>query len=112
MPSVRVKVNPYMGEPQHQQGQRMSYISPLPTRENTVIDRDRQRAAPEDPGVFEQHHPDEPAGSNNPDSNRGRQRTRVVSEQVAQPIEEEEEPLPALPYRSPDRRDHSDPILP
>jgi hypothetical protein len=107
LPSVRVRVHPHTEN--QQSSQRMSYISPLPTRENTVIDHGR--AVPEE-SVFEQHQPEPPQPPNNPDHNRGRQRTRQVSEQVTAPIDEEEEPLPALPYQSPERRDVSDPLLP
>jgi hypothetical protein len=112
MPSVRVKVSPYGSEHQ-QQNEPTTFVSPLPTRENTVIDR--QRAESEHHSGFEQPSEDTAAGPGNQDPNRGRQRTRVVSSRVVSgappaPInEEEEEPLPILPFRMSDRRDISDP---
>jgi hypothetical protein len=107
MPSVRVKVNPYMGDNQQQQTERTSYVSPLPTRENTVIHH-HHRTEAEEGREYEPRQED----TNTPtqgtyDPSRGRQRSRAVSGHSIH--EEEEEPLPALPYRSIDRRDISDP---
>ena len=111
MPSVRVKVNPYMSDnhQQQQQSDRTSYLSPLPTRENTVIHHHHQRTQAEEGGEYGQRQ-GETTTTSAPDifdPSRGRQRSRAVSGQSIQ--EEEEEPLPALPYRSIDRRDISDP---
>src|SRR5947199_7873385 len=38
-PSVRVRVSPYVNEGQH--SETTALMSPLPTRENTIIDRQR-----------------------------------------------------------------------
>src|SRR5579859_4960479 len=111
LPSVRVRVNPFMSE-NPEQSQRTSYVSPLPTRENTVIDRQRSIQQQEEQSFEQTHQEEEPSTSapTGQDPNRGRQRTRTVSEHVAyQQHEEDEEPLPALPYRSPGKRDISDP---
>ena len=114
MPSVRVRVNPYMSE-NHQQSERTSYVSPLPTRENTVVDRQRGAVEGEDETPFVQPQEQEdtsttavPLPLNLDTSTRGRQRTRTVSgrQNVAIEEEEEEEPLPAHPFRI---RDISDP---
>ena len=116
MPSVRVRVNPYISENQ-QQSERTSYVSPLPTRENTVIDRQRGAMETEDETTFgaqQQQQGQEdtsttaiPLPLNLDTSGRGRQRTRAVSGQQSVAIEEEEEePLPAHPFRI---RDISDP---
>ena len=120
MPSVRVRVNPYSTDTSQQQSARTSYISPLPTRENTVINH--QRAEPDDRGASgeyeeRQDHSGPPAAPSH-DQTRGRQRSRTASgaqQTSAPPIleEEEEEPLPAQPYRHSDRRDITDPsVLP
>jgi hypothetical protein len=107
MPSVRVRVNPYINENQ-QQSERTSYMSPLPTRENTVMDRKRTEA--EDTGFEERQEESTSAAPINLDPSRGRQRTRAASGQPPAPtMEEEEEPLPTQPFRSSDRRDISDP---
>lgn len=107
MPSVRVKVNPYMSDNQQQHTDRTSYVSPLPTRENTVIHH-QERTDAEEGGEYEQRQGDNITTSapGTYDHSRGRQRSRAVS---GRSIQEEEEPLPALPYRSSDRRDISDP---
>ena len=117
MPSVRVRVNPYMSEAQ-QQSERTSYISPLPSRENTVMERQRGVAEAEDETTFvpQQQRQEDPSTTAIPlplnldPSARGRQRTRAVSSQQNVAVEEEEEPLPALPFRNSDRRDLSDPL--
>lgn len=112
MPSVRVKVAP-CGNDYQQQNEPTTFMSPLPTRENTVIDR--QRTDAEHGTTFERQSEDTTTGPGNQDPNRGRQRTRVVSSRIVSgqppaPIEEEEEePLPALPFRTFNRRDLSDP---
>ena len=114
MPSVRVRVNPYISENQ-QQSERTSYVSPLPTRENTVIDRQRGAMEAEDETAFvsqQQGQEDTsitaiPLPLNLDTSGRGRQRSRTISGQQGGAIEEEEEePLPEHPFRI---RDISDP---
>jgi hypothetical protein len=110
MPSVRVKVNPYMNDNQ-QQNDRTSYISNLPTRENTVIHHNQNTEAEESGGAYEQRLEDPSTSAPlNFSQTRGRERTRAVSGQTTGPIEEEEEePLPTLPYRTSGRREFSDP---
>lgn len=106
MPSVRVRVNPVMNE--NQQDDRTSYISPLPTRMNTVMEQPRTEI--EDETTFEQQEQEDSAPVA-PDPTRGRQRTRDVSGQASVLVEEEEEeeePLPQI-FRISDRRNISDP---
>src|SRR5271169_6142288 len=63
LPSVRVRVNPYSTESQ-QHSARTSYISPLPTRENTVSHHHQQQTEPEESGEYEpQQEEDEPASA-------------------------------------------------
>jgi hypothetical protein len=114
MPSVRVKVNPYMNDNQ-QQNERTSYLSNLPTRENTVIHHHHQNTEAEEgggnSGGYEQRQDDTTSSAPlNFTPTRGRERTRAVSGQTTGPVdEEEEEPLPTQPYRTTGRREFSDP---
>jgi hypothetical protein len=115
MPSVRVRVNPYMSDNQ-QQSERTSYVSPLPTRDNTIIDRHRGAAETQDDTIpFTQEQLQQPGRDDpstlplpplnlDPSLSRGRQRSRTVSggqnvtmDEVEEE-EEEEEPLPTLPF--------------
>jgi len=125
-PSVRVRVNPYMSESHDQSNRtsRTSYVSPLPTRENTVIERPEE----EDDNRYEEREEDTTTAvpTSNLDTGRGRQRSRVISGAssmapglapvtVHEEEEEEEEPLPEPLRRSIERlRNFSDPqsILP
>jgi len=109
LPSVRVRVNPYISDSHQTSSERTSYISPLPTRENTVI----QQPETEQQDAFAPRQDEgTTAATFNLDPSRGRQRTsRTVSGQSTTPAveeEEEEEPLPTLPYRTSDRRDISE----
>ena len=114
MPSVRVKVNPYPSDNGGQQSARTSYISPLPTRENTVNHHHRaEREDNGEAGEYEQHQDDSGTPGAPSDQGRGRQRSRTVSAAQAATatiLEEEEEPLPTRPYRL-ERRDITDPAI-
>jgi hypothetical protein len=110
LPSVRVQVNPYPSDNGGQQSARTSYISPLPTRENTVMNHHRAEPGDAgDQGEYEEHDSNVPP---EPTEGRGRQRSRTVSsaQALAPPLEEEEEPLPTQPYRL-ERRDITDPTF-
>lgn len=122
-PSVRVRVTPYGNEAQQHALDATQFTSPLPSRSNTVLDRTQTDAEAPAPTDFPSRHDDAAllaAPSADPTATRGRQRTRVVSSSSVhnnplaptQPLtaeEEGEEALPALPYRSSDARDFSDP---
>jgi hypothetical protein len=124
-PSVRVRVTPSGSEAQ-QQAEATQFSSPLPSRTNTLVDRAEAEDEEPVPTDFATRHDDaallaapSPAVDTTTPS-RGRQRTRVASSSsvhhttqlpVQAPAfeEEEEERLPALPYRPSDARDFSDP---